>query len=301
MSSIVYTTDQEMIEYHRLCGNRDVNFWRLSSRASFSDFHRGDLLFFYAYGPTKRKKGLVGYAHYDSTNRLSLDEMWKRYKTFNGYSSKQKLKEAITLAARDGNVPETMNCLYLKDCVYFSSPIYPEEAGLRINDKLESYTYLDRNDPTATVRVLRIAEKRGIDIWAGSQNYEPDTIFELDEVRQELALIHTQIAPDQYTSSELRRAKKLVRPLLAEGYEPIRGSTTDLFCLCEGQVIIAVPFAATGNDRAIQVRNTLGKLLCYQLESKKQGLRGTLRFVILTEETEERKEFLQYAADNIGL
>lgn len=50
MSSIAYTTDQEMIEYHRLCGNRDVNFWRLSARAGFTDFKRGDLLFFYAYG-----------------------------------------------------------------------------------------------------------------------------------------------------------------------------------------------------------------------------------------------------------
>ena len=143
MSSIAYTTDQEMIEYHRLCGNRDVNFWRLSARAGFTDFKRGDLLFFYAYGQSsKRKKGFVGYAHFHSTSRLSLNEMWKRYGTANGYSSKERLKEAIEMSSRSGTVPETMNCLHLKDCVYFSSPVYPNEAGLKINEKLESFTYI---------------------------------------------------------------------------------------------------------------------------------------------------------------
>ena len=98
MSSIAYVTDQEMIEFHRLCGNSDVNFWRLSARAGFSDFKHGDLLFFYAYGQTKRKKGFVGYAHFEGTSRLTLDQMWKRYGTRNGYADRKRLKEAIQLA-----------------------------------------------------------------------------------------------------------------------------------------------------------------------------------------------------------
>ena len=47
MSSIAYVTDRKMIDYHRLCGNTTMNFWRLSAGKEFTDFHRGDLLFFY--------------------------------------------------------------------------------------------------------------------------------------------------------------------------------------------------------------------------------------------------------------
>ena len=301
MSSIAYTTDQEMIEYHRLCGNRDVNFWRLSARAGFTDFKRGDLLFFYAYGQPKRKKGFVGYAHFESTSRLSLNEMWKRYGTANGYSSKERLKEAIELASRSGSVPETMNCLHLKDCVYFSSPVYPKEAGLSINEKLESFTYIDRNDPEATLRILRLAETRGIDIWAGSQNYEPDSIFELDEIRQQLTYITSQLAEEDRTRAEIRRARKLVKPLITSGEcEPIRGSETDAFFVKDGKVTIIVPFAAQTNDRQKRIRDLLGKLVMYKTEAEKNDLRGGVpEFRILSEEQEEAKAFLAGALKHV--
>ena len=48
MSSIAYVTDEKMLEYHRLCRNKDILFWRLSSRKKFTDFRKGDLLFFFA-------------------------------------------------------------------------------------------------------------------------------------------------------------------------------------------------------------------------------------------------------------
>ena len=278
MSSIAYTTDQEMIEYHRLCGNRDVNFWRLSARAGFTDFKRGDLLFFYAYGQSsKRKKGFVGYAHFHSTSRLSLNEMWKRYGTANGYSSKERLKEAIEMSSRSGTVPETMNCLHLKDCVYFSSPVYPKEAGLKINEKLESFTYIDRDDPTATLRILRIAEER-----------------------EQLTLITASLAPEERTREEVRKAKKLVKPMLAEQEcEPIRGSMTDAFYVKDGKVTIIVPFAAQVGDRQKRIQELLGKLVMYRTAAEAAELRGGIpEFRILSEE-EETKEFLQNALKHV--
>ena len=302
MSSIAYVTDQQMIEYHRLCGNSDVNFWRLSSRAGFSDFRRGDLLFFYAYGHTIRKKGLVGYAHFEGSVQLTLDEMWKKFGTRNGYATKKRLEEAICLAARDGEVPETMNCLLLSDCVYFSSPVYPEDVGLSINEKLESYTYLDRNDPSVTVRILRMAEEIGIDNWSASQNFEPDTIFLLDEVRQMLALMARQQPQDSHTQSERKRIRKMIRPLKEEGYELIRGSDYDLFRVEGESVTIALPFAAQSSDRAEQIQRILGKMTWYRLMSMRLGLRGgTPKFEILVEEQEEQKEFLLNAAKNVGV
>ena len=300
MSSIAYVTDQEMIEFHRLCGNSDVNFWRLSARAGFSDFKRGDLLFFYAYGRTKRKKGFVGYAHFEGTSRLTLDQMWKRYGTRNGYADRERLKEAIQLAARDGNVPETMNCLHLSDCVYFSSPVYPEEVGITINEKLESYTYLDKQDPSVTVRILRKAETIGLDNWSNSQNFEPDTIFMLDEVRQVLALIARELGKENRTPSEKRRVRRQVNALLEEGYEPIRNSDTDLFKMDGDTVRIAFPFAAQANDRPQRIRDVLGKMTWYRLKARQFGLRGEGPvFEIVAEDTEEQKEFLLNAANHV--
>ena len=300
MSSIAYVTDQEMIEFHRLCGNSDVNFWRLSARAGFSDFKRGDLLFFYAYGQTKRKKGFVGYAHFEGTSRLTLDQMWKRYGTRNGYADRERLKEAIQLAARDGNVPETMNCLHLSDCVYFSSPVYPEDVGISINEKLESYTYLDKQDPSVTVRILRKAETIGIDNWSRSQNFEPDTIFMLDEVRQVLALIARELGKETVTPSERKRIRRQMNAMLEEGYERIRNSDSDLFKMDEDTVRIAFPFAAQSNDRSQRIKDVLGKMTWYRLKAEQLGLRGEGPvFEILADETEEQKEFLLNAANHV--
>ena len=35
MSSIAYVTDSEMLEYHRLCRNRTIIFWRLANKKKF--------------------------------------------------------------------------------------------------------------------------------------------------------------------------------------------------------------------------------------------------------------------------
>ena len=47
MGSIAYVTDENMLAYHRLCRNQSILFWRLSNK-KFTDFHKGDLLFFFA-------------------------------------------------------------------------------------------------------------------------------------------------------------------------------------------------------------------------------------------------------------
>ena len=47
MASIAYITDKKMIEYHRLNGNHSINFWKPSNTKKISDFHNGDLYFFW--------------------------------------------------------------------------------------------------------------------------------------------------------------------------------------------------------------------------------------------------------------
>ena len=125
MSSIAYVTDESMLEYHRLCRNRAILFWRLSSKRKFTDFRKGDLLFFFARPRTGRKKGLIGYAHFDSIVRLSLKQMWSQYGQFTGYDEESLLREAIEKASKGGTIPRQISCLYLTDVVFFLSPIYP--------------------------------------------------------------------------------------------------------------------------------------------------------------------------------
>ena len=134
----------------------------------------GDLLFFYTKVAFSNKKAFAGYAHFNSSRRMSVAEMWKRYNTSNGYDSIDKLTEAIQKASRDKPLPKKMDCLYLKEVVFFNEPVFPEEVGIDISSKLESYCYIDKNDPEVTIRILRKAEEHGIDLWSSAYSKETE-------------------------------------------------------------------------------------------------------------------------------
>lgn len=289
MSSIAYVTDEKMIEYHRLCGSRTMNFWRLSSKKDFKDFRKGDLLFFYSRGRHSRKKGFVGYAHYAGAHKMSVRQMWNRYGTENGYDSMKQLEDAIRRAAKDRPVPEKMNCLYLTDAVFFQSPVYPEEAGLEINENLESYCYLDQNNPQVTVRILRLAERNGIDLWSASQTFEPVDVFRQDEFRHNLAVISAIIGKEGWNQKETVRARKLAQNKAAEeGWEYIRNSRTDCLNLTREKAVIAIPFISQTKNRQLRIAELIGKIELYRLYLKMAGgYSGAVEFEVLYE-TEPR-------------
>ena len=61
MSSIAYITDSKMLEMHRLNAHKTMNFWRLSNKINFSDFNKGDLVFFLSKDKQhlrKKEKGI---------------------------------------------------------------------------------------------------------------------------------------------------------------------------------------------------------------------------------------------------
>jgi hypothetical protein len=203
MSSIAYVTDEEMLEYHRLCRNRTIIFWRLSSRRKIADFRKGDLLFFFAKPAHSRKKALIGYAHYDSTIRLSLKQLWEKYGEATGYATKQRLHDAIEKAAK-GEIPSVMRCLYLTDVVFFLSPIYPEEVGLSLAATLRAICIWIK-DPRITVQILQKAAEHGIDLWSADATRTPEEIFHNDETRHQLAVIHNDLGKE--AGSEAERQK----------------------------------------------------------------------------------------------
>ena len=294
MSSIAYVTDEEMLEYHRLCRNRTILFWRLASRRKIADFRKGDLLFFFAKPARTRKKALIGYAHYDSTKRLSLKQMWEKYGKETGYDSMQRLHDAIDRAAK-GEIPSVMRCLYLTDVVFFLSPIYPEEVGLSIQNNLESYTYLDRNDPRITVKILQTAAEHGIDLWSADASRTPDEIFHNDETRHQLAVIHSDMGKEAGSEQERHRAHRLAEQQIAqESWEMIRGSQTDCLKMEENQITIAIPLVVQANDRDVRVRELFGKMNLYRLCAKKQHVDRRIVFTVMSDKLiDEIKELVE--------
>ena len=291
MSSIAYVADEKMIEYHRLFGSRNINFWRLSSQKRFKDFKKGDLLFFYTRSKHSKKKGFVGYAHYDSTEKMSLKRMWKKYEQKNGYDNFEQLKDAIQTAARDNQIPEQMNCLYLTDVVFFVAPIYPEDIGIQISQKLESYCYLDQNDPQVTVRLLKLAEKVGIDIWSAAQSKESQDVFRKDELRHHLAVCAKEIGNSGLTEQETKKANKLSKKL-DDSFEYIRGSENDYLRIDDRDLIIAIPFVFTQKDYDMRKLELMGKLTMYKLYILRNHLDvDHVKFRILTEQ--EQPEILE--------
>lgn len=187
MSSIAYITDAKMIEFHRLNGNDAMNFWRPSASKRFSDFNSGDLLFFLAKGterPKSKEKGIIGYGRYAYSESLSCRQMWSRHEVLNGFKSEEELKEGILKLAKSDKLPSRMSCLFLKDVVFFQSPVYLSQLGMKISNNIESFIYLDKEDPEMTKKILLEANEVGIDFWtsAVSKTNPSGTVFDDDLV-----------------------------------------------------------------------------------------------------------------------
>jgi len=283
MSSIAYVTDRKMIDYHRLCGNTTMNFWRLSAGKEFTDFHRGDLLFFYTrMSGRTREKGFVGYAHFESAHPLSLRQMWKRYGTLNGYYTQDELAEAIRRASKNDEIPEKMNTLFLKDVVFFNEPVIPEEIGILITPKLESYQYIDKDDPQATVRILKKAEEGGIDSWSAAQTQTGSDVFRCDEIRQQLAVIHQGIQPAAGTSLEKRTRRKLAREKVQQpGWELIRDSAEDAVNLGPDSITLCIPFVYNTKDYSERLQEVMGRLVMYRLMMKRDQIHAGQIHILL--------------------
>lgn len=264
MSSIAYATDYRMLEYHRLCRNHEMIFWRLATKKRFSDFHPGDLLFFYARSNMSKKKGLIGYAHFDSIRRLSVRQMWDTYRDMTGYDSYEKLYETIVRASK-GDVPKKMNCLYLKDVVFFMTPICPKEVGLDIPSNLESYCYIDKDDPGITLRILKKAEELGIDVWSWDSIDQPETIFRQDAVRHLSAMICHETDAGQSSGRKTAEAQRLARTQLKEpGWEYSVGSKTVCFMAHGNTIYIALPYVYGQKDRTKSAQELYGKIVMMQ-------------------------------------
>ncbi len=270
MASIAYVTDRKMIEFHRAYGNQMMNFWRPSSVKQFSQFNPGDYLFFLAKGTERfsgKEKGIVGYGKYHSAQTMSLRQMWNQFGTYNGYSNKDELAEAIAKVNKNHEVGKSIHCLLLKDVVFFQAPVYPSEIGIQIPSNLESYIYLDKFGVDSTVKILQKAQKTGIDAWqsAMDQTINKD-IFREDVVNHILAKKISQVA------DPARPASRILKKFVAnqsDSVEYIKGSKQAL--LRQLPLTIYLPLEVSGKNKDHALFELIGKISVLRESMKKES------------------------------
>jgi hypothetical protein len=259
MASIAYVTDRKMIEFHRAYGNQMMNFWRPSSMKQFSQFNPGDYLFFLAKGTERfngKEKGIVGYGKYNSAHTMSLRQMWNQYGTYNGYSSKDELAEAITKVNKNHEVGKSIHCLLLKDVVFFQSPVYPSEIGIQIPPNLESYTYLDKFGVDSTVKILQKAQENGIDAWQSAMDHTINKdIFKDDVVSHILAKQVSQVIDPTKPASKILKRFMLNQ---ADSVEYIKGSKQAL--LKQLPLTVYLPLEASHKSKEQVLFELIGKI-----------------------------------------
>ena len=280
MASIVYLTDHKMIEYHRLNGSRMMNFWRLTTTRRILDFKPGDLLFFLSKGTERgitKEKGIVGYGRYQKNSNLSFKQMWKVYGLQNGYDQEKELYDAILKISKTNKIPKTLSCLYLIDVVYFQTPIYLSEIGVKISKMIESYFYLDKDDPLATAKILNKAKEIGVDQWSSVINDHDIGImtFEIDYCKHILSEAASKLG-NIYNDTELKRAHKECQSMIIEfnkkdiNVQMIKGNRYSFACIENGKIEIFIPLVSSNKDLIYKCQLLIGhvKLLQALLNKK---------------------------------
>lgn len=292
MSSIAYITDKNMIEFHRIHGNTEMNFWRPTSSKRFTDFFEGDLLFFLAKGTehgVHREKGIIGYGRYEEANMFSFRQMWNRFNTKNGYATLNEFKEAILKVSKTKSLSPLYHCLTLKDVVFFQSPVYLSEIGISISASVESYIYLEKEDRNATSKILTKANEVGIDAWSATvSDHAPNaTVFDDDLIRQTIQGILNETSDTFDTHREYARGLRILKSYqkTRSGSEFVDARKSELIELVDGKVEIILPMVSLKADLMRKSLYFIGKinLLQERLKRLPEAKRRPMHFTILSD------------------
>lgn len=261
MSAIAYITDSKLLQHHRLNANKTMNFWRVSSTLSFSDFKEDDLLFFLSKDKEHMRlgeKGIVGYGKLVTTSCSSPKLMWDRYSIENGYNSYDEFKDALRRVTKDGNLPTKMTSLYLNDVVFFQSPIYLSECGIEISKNVESYIYIN---PEETVIKLLDYAKDAIDIWSSSEGLP----LKISQQQLEYAVKLAQKEFGDYIKDEekLRVAHRTMLKIVEANpiCKFVGDSLLDLCIINENDILITLYY-----EKGVDKRLLMGQAELYKLK-----------------------------------
>ena len=264
MSAIAYISDAKLLELHRLNAHKTMNFWRLSTKTTFSDFGIGDLVFFLSKNREhmkKKEKGIVGFGRLTNIYTYAPRTMWNRFGKKNGYNSYEEFREAIEKVAKDHVLPKKISSFYLENVIFFQSPVYLSELGMKISSQVESYVYIR---PEESVIDLLEYGKSALDIWSGNEDLEK--IIDNEELEYALKLSHKEIGdirlPDRKRPAAMRVMKRIKEK--NPGCDFIGSSKLDL-CLVNDRDILIVLY----NSKDIDTRLLIGQSQLYRKYIKK--------------------------------
>ncbi len=219
MASCIYVTDREMIEYHRINGANELNFWRPLSKTRMKKFFPGDLIFFLTKTDVpgrKREKGIIGYGEYVRSERLSLSTMWKKYGDKNGYATLDAFESAIRDYAK--KVPDKISSLFIDHVVFFNDPVFPSDIGMELPLNLESYTYTYDGKSDYTYKLLNAAKKVGLNYWTSTMTdneAQEDWLYK-DLRRNRVSVLQESIPDLELPKSVLKSGFSAMQALIGE-------------------------------------------------------------------------------------
>ncbi len=259
MSAIAYITDSKMLDMHRLNANTTMNFWRLSQLLTFSNFKVGDLIFFLSKDKEHlrdKEKGIVGYGKVEKLMVNSVSAMWNKYGEENGYKTYEDFKEAIIKVSKDHKLPSKISSFYLTDVVFFQTPAYLSELGMKISNNIESYTYINPED--IVIKLLEYG-KENIDIWSSDENLSEK--IDDEELYYSIRLAHKEIGDYPLSEDKLKKAIKTMRKVkkLNPILKYVGGSYIDLCLVNERNALIVLY-----NSDSLDIRLLIGQAELYK-------------------------------------
>lgn len=283
MSSIAYITNHEMIEYHRLHGSGEIIFWRFSGQRRFHNFHHGDYLFFLTKGTEKGKqkeKGIVGYARYSGDSSGSINTIWRKYGTKCGYGSKKQFEQAILKYHKQHIMPDKIHCLLLDHIIFFQAPVYLSELEKQISKRVESYIYLDQEDPNLSWKIMKKGAEIGIDIWSTFVE-QKDEVIQADADILCIQQLHERYMTDLYSNYEKRKVAAFVKPIVKEtDGSYLSGAENDFYLLKNTQCHFFIPCILSVKAWKRSMLFALAKAKMYQQELKEKASSATVCILI---------------------
>lgn len=259
MSAIAYITDSKLLELHRLNAHKTMNFWRLSTKTSFSDFGKDDLVFFLSKDKEhmkKKEKGIVGFGKLDNIYTYAPKTMWNKFEKENGYNTYGEFKEAIEKVSKLHELPKKISSFYLKNIVFFQSPIYLSELGIKISNNVESYVYIK---PEELVIKLLEYGKQAIDIWSSSEMAE--NIIENEQLNYSLKLAQKDIGDLKLSETRINSGNRIMKKIIENnpGCKFIGKSKLDVALVNDRDILIVLY-----NHKEIDYRLLIGQAQLYK-------------------------------------
>ena len=263
MSAIAYITDSKMLELHRLNAHKTMNFWRLSNKVNFSDFKKGDLVFFLSKDKehmNNKEKGIVGFGRLETVHLNTVSYLWNKYGSENGYNSLEEFKQAIIKVSKDKKIPKKISSFYLSNVSFFQAPIYLSECGMSISSNVESYIYLKPDD--VANKILDYA-KNSMDLWS---SLESESSIEDEKIIYSLYTAHKNLKDIKLTEKLTKKAYKTLKQYVLDNpeYSFIQDSKTELYKLEDKELTILFY-----HDKDIDERLVIGQALMYREEIRK--------------------------------